>query len=155
MGLRIKNKREVVLALQYVDKEVNHETRKAFMEAAELVKKTTVEYAPIDEGNLEESVRIVRFGGNNQYRMRLTIAVGGMMNGRNVSEYAAYVHEYTWDMRGPLTKAKGPKAGPRYLFRAMRDQEKEVQKILEAAMKKGIAKGISKSGVNAPKRRRK
>lgn len=153
MGMKITNLTEVVTMFKLVDKNVNQKTRDVMHAGAERIKQMAIVNAPIDEGNLEKAIKVKPSQGN-QYSLKIVIAVEGIVGGRNVEEYAAIVHEYTWDKRGPLTRAKGPKAGPRYLFRAVRDGKQQLMRELAEATNKGIQSGIASSGVNAKSRRR-
>jgi hypothetical protein len=153
MAFKITNLTEVITALQLTDREVNDQARAVLREAAVKIRDTARQYAPVDEHRLEKAIQILPSQGN-QYTLRVTIAVTGAVDGRIVDTYAAIVHEYPWTKRGPLTKVKGPKAGPRYLARAMRDNEKWVIKKLSEAMGRGINRAISRSGVNNKRRRR-
>lgn len=147
MGMKVINLGEVLTALKLTDRHVTEETRTVLRQGAELIKQTARQYAPVDEHRIEKAIKVLPAQGN-QYSLQLTIAVTGTVDGRSVDTYAAIVHEYQWHKRGPLTKVKGPKAGPRYLKRAVDHRKKEVIKALEAAVRKGISTGIDRSGVN-------
>lgn len=153
MGIKITNLTEVVMAFDLIDRNVNRECRDAMVAVVKKIVQDTKRFAPVDKHRLEKAVKLLPSRGN-QYSLHMTIAVEGTVNGRDVDEYAAIVHEYPWNKRGPLTRMKGPKAGPRYLTRAVEKNKKEMMEALAAAMNTGIAKGISRSNVNRKKRRR-
>ncbi|WEU67485.1 hypothetical protein [Xanthomonas phage JGB6] len=153
MGIKITNMTEVVTMFQLTEKRVTEEARSVLRRYAEKVKNDAVAFAPVDEHNLEKAIKVLPSQGN-QYTLRMTIAVGGVVGGRNVDEYAAIVHEYQWSKRGPYTRLKGPKAGPRYLKRAVEANEKGLKADLAKAMQKGIDTAIRQSGVNKRARRR-
>lgn len=152
MGMRVTNITEVIQAFQLTDRLVNQEARDVLKRGALNIKTTAREFAPVLEHRIEKAIKILPSQGN-QYSLRITIAVTGNINGKVVDSYAAEVHEYPWHRRGVFTRLKGPKAGPRYLSRAVEARKKEILDGLAAAMNTGISQAISKSGVNRKKRR--
>lgn len=153
MGMRITNITEVITAMQLVDRNVNEGARLALRQGAENVKKDAVAFAPVLHYRLEKAIKILPARGN-QYSLKLTIAVTGVIDGKSVDKYAAEVHEYSWERRGALTQLKSPKAGPRYLFRAMEKNKKDIEERLSAAVNSGITTAIAQSGVNRKRRSR-
>jgi len=153
MGMQITNLSEVEHMFRLVDKEVNEETRRVFKEYVTKIHKTAREFAPVDEYRLERAIKVEPMR-SNQYSMKAIISVGGVIDGRLVDEYATIVHEYQWHKRGPKTRAKSNRAGPRYMTRAVKEHEKDMIRELGAAMSKGISRAVSRSGVNRKKRRR-
>ena len=65
--------------------------------------------APRDKWNLEESIRIERSYVGPFGRLQIRIIAGGMVNGVNVDDYAALVHEH-YDY---VTRVNGPGEGTR------------------------------------------
>lgn len=147
MGMKITNLAEVTTMFNLMANEVPEAAREVLKKGAKEIRDTAKAYAPVDEHRLEKAIHILPYQGN-QYMLRVTIDVGGVINGRSVDEYAAIVHEYTWSKRGPLTRLKGPKAGPRYLVRAVEAHRIALVKDLQATMAHGIAKSVARSGVN-------
>lgn len=132
---------------------VPHEARETLKYHAKEIVKTAKAYAPVDEYRLVKAIKLLPMQGN-QYSLRLVIDVGGTINGRSVDTYAAIVHEYPWHKRGPLTRMKGPKAGPRYLVRAVDAHKAKLVSELNKAMAAGISKSVTRSGVNAKAKRK-
>lgn len=154
MGMEITNLSEVIMAFKLTDKLVTAEARAVLVNGAKAIKQTARSYAPVDQHRIEKAIKLLPSQGN-QYSLRVTIAVTGVVDGRLVDHYASIVHEYPWHKRGPLTRLKGPKAGPRYLTRAVTAHKKEIIEELKAAMNQGVRTAIQRSGVNTKKRRRK
>lgn len=154
MGMRITNMTEVVYALQLTDRLVNDQAREVMKQGAEKIKNDARHFAPVEFHGIEKALKLLPSQGN-RYSLRMTVAVTGVVNGRNIDEYAAIVHEYAWHKRGPLTRLKGPQAGPRYLVRAVNKNKKTILDGLEKAMSSGISTAIARSGVNKPRKRRK
>ena len=153
MGMRITNLASVEHMFRLVDKEVNDETRRVFKEYVTLIRDTAREFAPVDEHRLERAIHFDPIR-SNQYSMKAVIEVSGLVDGRVVDTYATIVHEYEWHRRGPKTRAKSNRAGPRYLTRAMREHEKDMIKALGDAMGKAIKRSVARSGVNRTRRGR-
>ena len=150
MGLKITNMTEVMTMFRLADMEVTKEARDVVKQYAEIIRETTRAFAPVDEHRLEKAIKVLPSKGNRHY-LQVTIGVGGVVNGRDVSEYAAIVHEYPWEKRGPLTRMKGPRAGPRYLRRAVEHHRKDLQRDLKIAVAAGMTKAVGRSGVNKKK----
>lgn len=137
---------------ELMGRDIPAEARKVMTEQAKDIVKTAKWYAPVDKYRLTRAIKLLPAQGN-QYSLRLTIVVKGTVEGRSVDKYAVWVHEYPWSKRGPLTRAKGPQAGPRYIKRAVDDHKRDLIKELEAAMARGIKQAVQSSGVNSGKKR--
>lgn len=153
MGLKITNETKVITTFRLIDKEVSSSARDVMREYAMKIRDTARDFAPVLEHRIEKAIKILPSQGN-QYSLRLTVAVEGVVKGRDVTTYAAIVHEYPWEKRGVFTRLKGPQAGPRYLKRAVDLHRKDLTRDLQAAMGGAIAKAIRKGGTNNSKRRR-
>lgn len=153
MGMQVTNLAEVTNFFQLTDHYVNAEARKVFKTGIQSIIDSAKSFAPVDEHRLEKAIHALPFQGN-QYMLRVVIDVGGVIAGRSVDEYAAIVHEYPWSKRGPLTRLKGPRAGPRYMVRAVEEHRKKLALDIGKAMNKGISRAQATSGVNIKKRRR-
>ncbi len=151
-GMRIANLPEWQTFFKILDHDITTDARHAFKIALVRIQRQAIAYAPVDEERLEESIVIKPYQGN-QYFMRGTISVGGVVRGRDVSAYARLVHEYPWTKRGPKTVAKGPKSGPRYLARAMDEYKKTLIKDVSEVMEKGIKVAVSRSGISRKRSR--
>jgi hypothetical protein len=152
MSMRIENLEEVIAMFKYMDNNINQDTRTALKVGVKSIAQLAKHYAPVDEGRLEMAIK-AKFSGNGSQSSGI-ISVEGVVDGRDVSEYAAIVHEYEWRKRGPLTRVKGPKAGPRYLSRAIRDGKKQLFDEIEEAVGRNVRNGVRYSGVNSAASRR-
>jgi hypothetical protein len=153
MGMRVTNLGEVKLMFSMMDREIPARAREVLKQGAQDIRKTAIAFAPVDLHNLEGAIHVLPYRGN-QYMFRAVIDVSGVVGGRDVSVYATIVHEYPWSKRGPKTRAKSPRAGPRYLGRAVEANQARINKELRVAMATGIASSIARSGVNKPRARR-
>ena len=108
---------------------------------SKLVLKTAIEYSPVDykgpDGasnplhELERSHKLIEEPGQNG-RLEAVIEVGGMVGAVDVDLYAMWQHDGTmWSQRGKATVAKGPKAGPGWLERAMGEHEDDFEPLLD------------------------
>ncbi len=132
--------------LKLMDRNVNRDAREALKASARRITLDARHFSPVLHFRLERTIKLMPIVAN-QFSMRITIKVGGTVDGVNVSKYAARVHEMGWERRGPLTRAKGPEAGPRYLTRAMRANEGSTKQALADAMGAGIERAAKTSGV--------
>jgi hypothetical protein len=109
-------------------------------------------YAPVKFPRLELGIKAARPVDDGK-RYRIRVEVGGVVKRRDISTYALTVHEYDMHRRGPATREKGPKAGPKYLKRAfddlLPDIKQQILKELASAIRETAALGRAKS----PRRR--
>lgn len=153
MGFKIVNQTKVITTFKLIDAEVSQAARDVIREYAGRIRDTARDYAPVLEHRIEKAIKILPSQGN-KYSLRMTVAVEGVIKGRDVTSYAAIVHEYSWQKRGPLTRIKGPQAGPRYLKRAVEAHRKDLTRDLEQAMGKAINKAVRKGGTSKKQKRR-
>lgn len=99
---------------------------------------TAIKYSPVDykgpNGSsplheLERSHRLSEVPGDNR-RIEVMIEVGGMVGDVDVDLYAMWIHDGSYE-RGRATVAKGPKAGPGWLERAMDEHADDFEPLLE------------------------
>ena len=121
----------VIAMLRALAVKVPENARKTMYRAADRVVKEAQLNTPVDEHNLEESIRKV-VSYENRGRLQIQIQFGGMVNGVNVDEYALRVHENYDDNRpGPGTQAKRAANPGRYIGR----------KFLERAITEEVQRG--------------
>ena len=111
-------------------------------DVAELAKK----FAPVDLGNLEDSIKVrsQRDGVRGRYTYEVYVDETHEAEGKVVGDYASYMHEGYIDGKpyklGPGSLEKqaelGVEVGPKFLDRA-KDE-------LEASIKQSVADGIAK-----------
>jgi hypothetical protein len=109
--------------------ELVEQAREAWQVGAQLVMRLSQGYAPRDRMNLEKAHKLT-FAGSNKDVMRYRITVGGIVEGVDVSRYAAEMHEAYYNL-GPISRAKqamgstirGKRVliGRKYLERAIKD----------------------------------
>lgn len=133
--------------LKVMDRNVNKDAREALKHEAKEIVGTARWYAPRLKWNLERTIKLAPIVAN-QFSMRITITVGGSIGGVDVTKYAAMVHEFPWEKRGPITRSKGPQAGPRYLSRALRDHKNATIQAIGDATAKAIKDAARQTGVN-------
>jgi HK97 gp10 family phage protein len=114
---------DLVLKLRNTAERVSDTARKTMHRGADKIVKEAKLNCPVDEGNLEASIKKeVAYGERG--RLEIDVAVGGTINGVNVDEYATEVHEHYEGMKpGPGTQAKreanpGRYVGEKFLTRA-------------------------------------
>jgi hypothetical protein len=131
------------------------------MKGAERIVQRARDYAPYDEGKLEDAIKWKKGSERVQARNALghfstgtqksAIAVvyvdknmPGSGSAQNVGEYAFLMHEemapYGEINRGVKTRAKGPQAGGKYLERAIRDETA----LLATNIKKAASRAMRK-----------
>ncbi len=138
-NVKITGLSELAVILRHAGERVPDKARKTMHRGADKIVEEARLNAPVDEHNLENSIRKER---NYSYRgLLISIEVGGYVNGVNVDEYAMRVHEdYIEDKPGPGTKEKrranpGRHVGGKFLERALLEQEKKLHaSMVEAVM---------------------
>lgn len=105
--------------------------------------KTAIEWAPVDwkgmkpsdppRHELERSHKIEEIRGESK-RIECRITAGGRVGGVNVDRYAMWVHNLEPHQRGRATIAKGPKAGPGWMARALEEHENDFEPLLDELM---------------------
>lgn len=145
MAMRIKGVQATMSTLSEISRRSTTDARTEIKLGAEEIQKRAQVYAPVDLHNLEKAITVSRPIDTGR-QFKVDIRVGGIVNGRNVDEYALIMHE--WSGRwGAGTKAKqaslGVLVGPKYLERAARELFPIIQRRVSAALNKIIAtKGI-------------
>lgn len=134
--MRAHNVGKVVIELGHLGERVVDNARKTMHAAAKRIEKKAKLNAPVDEHNLEDSIRIERYTVERG-RLALEVVAGGEVNGVNVDDYAALMHEGDYNL-GPGSIAKQQAnpdvvVGRKYLERA-RDEEEETldEKMIHA-----------------------
>jgi hypothetical protein len=122
---------QLYAALNHAAERVSTSARKQMHRGADAIVKEARLNTPVDEHNLEESIKKdVNYGVRG--RLQIQIVMGGFVNGVNVDEYAMEIHEnYSQMGVGPGTIAKrlanpGRYVGEKFLERAVRDNEKKL-----------------------------
>jgi hypothetical protein len=131
----------VVTRLQNIADRVPANARKAMHRAAERIAKEAKRRAPVDEHNLEDSIQVET---NYDYRGRLEIEItaGGMVDGVDVEDYAAVMHESDYNL-GPGSQAKQAanpdiQVGRKFLESAAADEEDRLGQYMIEAVTEAI-----------------
>ncbi|WP_062120532.1 HK97 gp10 family phage protein [Aureimonas sp. AU40] len=145
IGSRVRGAEALAVELRQIAERVADTSRKQLRRGADEIVKEARLNAPVDEGNLEESIRIEREYEPGRGRLKIDVVAGGEVNGVNVEQYALYVHEnYSSMQPGPKTLAKqqaNPSriVGEKFLERAA---EAEFQRRFRARMIAAIMREV-------------
>lgn len=132
---------QLYLALNHAAARVKDGARKQLHAAADSILREAKLNTPVDKHNLEESLKKeVDYGYRG--RLQIQIVMGGFVNGVNVDQYAAEVHEnYDDENPGEGTKEKrranpGRHVGRKFLERAMQENQDRIRRgMLSAVMR--------------------
>jgi hypothetical protein len=126
---------EVSIGLRHMADKVADASRKQMHRTADKIVKEAQLNAPVDLHNLEQSIhKDISYGERG--RLKITVVAGGVVNGVNVDQYAALIHENYESMQpGAGTIAKraanpGRYIGEKFLERAADDQRGKLEKAV-------------------------
>lgn len=122
---------------------VPKQARKIIDRGADKIVKEAQLNAPVDEHNLEESIKKEKsYTQEDRRRLKVEIVAGGNVNGVNVDQYIMLVHENYESLKpGPGTLAKraanpGRYIGSKFLDRAVKDMMPKIQaQMVEAILR--------------------
>lgn len=135
IGMKVTGLDELYVRLSHGGPRVKENARKVMHRQGDAIKDRAVLYAPVDDGELEQSIHIDK-GYEDSGRLTIAIVAGGDVNGVNVDAYAALIHEHYESMKpGPNTIAKraaNPSIyiGEKFLDRAAKDSQEKLEKAL-------------------------
>lgn len=143
MGLSVKGISSTIQRLARTGDRTNKKALQILREGSRDIQELAKEYAPVDEGNLEDS--IVRVEDRSGPRGQIAIFVGvdksrlGIGYTRYGYEYDVRMHEdYSYEL-GPKSREKaarnGKKVGAGYLIRAVEELEDEIRLDIQKAIK--------------------
>lgn len=127
INLNVSGDATIITMFRNLAQKVPDNARKVMHRAADRVVKEAQLNTPVDEHNLEQSIRKV-VSYQNRGRLSIQIQMGGVVNGVNVDEYAMRIHEnYIDENAGPGTRAKrlanpGRYVGGKFLERAIAEE---------------------------------
>ncbi|MEG0062979.1 MAG: HK97 gp10 family phage protein [Pseudomonas sp.] len=150
MGLIVKGLKGVMARISRSEKRVMDGSLSALRAMAELVATEARLNAPVDTGELENAISTIEDRTRNSKGQfgQVTIRVGVDTSKLKLEDHKGYdysipMHEGTYNL-GPKSQAKqdaqGNIVGPKYLERALRDNEKKVKDSVAKAVEQG-AKG--------------
>lgn len=132
---------EVRLELRNIGDRVVETARKTMHRSAQRIETMAKRMAPVDHGNLEESIHIERSTGDRG-RLQLDVVAGGVVNGVDTDQYAAIMHESDYELgwQSIDKQASNPDVvvGRKYLERAAEDEEAKLRPRMIAAVMREI-----------------
>jgi hypothetical protein len=133
--MKISGVAQVQAMLRYVAEKVPENGRKVMHKGAETIVVEAKLNAPVLEHAIEDSIHIEK-DYVERGRLQITVVAGGVVNGKDVDQYVALIHEHFDSMKpGPGTLAKQAAhperiVGGKFLERARASQEQLIQKAL-------------------------
>lgn len=145
IGMKVSGIEQLLARLRNTADKVPETARKTMHRGADRIVELARLQSPVDLHNLEESIRKeVAYEDGRRGRLRIDIAVGGIVNGVNVDQYAVKVHEaYEISVApngpGPGTLAKmranpGVIIGSKFLERALEKERAKLTRDMIAAI---------------------
>lgn len=134
MGLEILGVKSTLVKLRRTERTTTKQLLRHMRESARDIRDLARDYAPVDEGNLEEAIEVVEskegfFGHNRNIEL---VGVNPAKLGEGYTKYKerydVLMHEGVYDL-GPRSQKKaatGKDVGPKYLTRAWRDLEPDI-----------------------------
>lgn len=146
MGLKVIGLSSVRSRLIRTESKTNKASLRVFRAGAAQILKRAKEYAPVDEGDLENSLEKIENRTGSHRRTNIQIGVNPNKLGDGYSVYGfrydVRQHEDTSLGRGPKSQEKaeriGKNVGPKYLSRALKDFEKDVDESIKKAVRDAI-----------------
>lgn len=133
--MKVTGATQAITRLRSIGTLVPEQARKTMHASAERIVKEARLNAPVEHGNLEQSIHVEKSYEAGRGRLMIDVVAGGIVNGRNVDDYAAVMHESTYDL-GPESLAKQEAhperlVGPKFLERAAEaEQEPLIGKMV-------------------------
>lgn len=135
MGMNVTGLDELAIKLSNIAEKVPANARKVMHRESDKIVKMAQLYAPVDKHNLEQAIH-KEVGYEGRGRLTISIVAGGIVNGVNVDQYAAEIHENYEGMKpGKGTLAKqaenpGVRVGGKFLDRAVADSKPKLEKAM-------------------------
>lgn len=147
MSLKLTGVKGFEVTLSNVGKKTDYHTRKALKQGASAIQRDARANAPVDHGVLEEAIviddgELGGLTGRKQWTVYVDVNKPSGRGLGTVGDYAGWLHDsFSWNL-GPKSQAKsdanGGKVGPLYLTRAIEDNEEEIKRNLDEAIKRAI-----------------
>ncbi len=140
MASKVTGFDEVAIGLRHAAQKVSDAARKQMHRSADKIVSEAKINTPVDEGNLEASIR-KEISYDDKRRLQITVVAGGEVNGVNVDQYAVIIHEHYESMKpGPKTLEKMAKypdhvIGSKFLERAAAKVEPRLKESMIALVK--------------------
>lgn len=143
MGLKITGLAEMIRRLSNDAEQSSRGSRDALVEGGEKIAQRAKEYAPIDEGNLEDAITSTGVIDKGSRRKVVDVYVDTNHAGTRaptVEDYYLRMHEGSYNLGSKSREKDGGsgKVGPKYLERAFIELEPEISRDVEDGLKRGI-----------------
>jgi HK97 gp10 family phage protein len=145
MSVKMFGFKELTAELNNIEKRSSRGVRSALLHGSEKIRDLAKQYAPVDEGNLEESIKVAQEKDiTNSGRSKYYVFVDENQpaeGGKTVGFYATRMHEGDYRLgKGSQRKAdsSGLLVGRKFLERAMEDLEEEIKKDVEQNLERGV-----------------
>lgn len=110
---------------------------------AKQIQKTAKEYVPFEKGNMEDAIKLSSADRRRKWIVYVDDTMKDDTGKYTVGDYLNFLHEATYNY-GPGTVAKGPKAGRKFLERALEDNRKQaltrIRKKVREAHKRRVGR---------------
>jgi hypothetical protein len=148
IGLKATGIEEVKTQLRYAATKVPDNARKIMHRAADKIVQESKLNAPVDDGELEDSIH-KEIGYEGRGRLKIDIVAGGVIRGVDVDRYAVIIHE---NYEGTLKKGPGKNTiakmmanpgrivGSKFIQRAVDKQRPKLMAAMIAASNVGVEK---------------
>jgi hypothetical protein len=141
--MKVTGIKETILKLRNIGDLVDINARKTMHRAADRIVELAKKMAPVDEGNLEESITAkVTYEGPKR-RLAIDVYMKPEVNGVNVEAYATRMHEGSYKL-GPKSQIKqagqSEVVGPGFLTRAAEPEAQKFAERMLGAIKEVIEK---------------
>lgn len=148
MGARVTGVETLTLQLENVLKRSSRGSREALQKGAEMIAERAKMYAPVDQHNLEDAIKVHKEIDGTTRRAKFYVYVDEShtpaTRAPTVGQYAAEMHENRDYKLGQKSQDKanalGVVVGPGYLTRAMQDMAEEVKALVESKANIGVGK---------------
>jgi len=124
--ISIEGKSGVITWLRSLDGDVRKGLKKACTNVGFLVQREGRRRAPFKEGNLERSITFEA----TESQVKIFVPVNS-----SAGRYAEQKHNGRYNL-GAASRAKGPQVGPKFLTRAIKDNEAKIQSLFKAGIDK-------------------
>ena len=141
---------EIAVRLERIGKAVGHNSTRVMRDEAKKIQEIARMMAPVEDGNLEKSIKVrEKKGANNRITFMVwadgsTYAPKIGKNGETpayVGDYLAFIHESVYNL-GPLSRAKQStvpyRVGRKFLERAFIERQGKIAERLNDAVKRSF-----------------
>jgi len=146
MGLKVTGISTTALKLQSQAGRTNKAALQEMIAGGQLVHELAVMQAPVDDGNLEEAIKL-EIDAANPLRASISIYVDEDMSvpgrpGKTVGDYALRMHEGDYQL-GSISQLKqdsnpGVIVGRKYIQRAIEELQQDIETAMQEAVKSSI-----------------